>query len=347
MTNKVNFMVGSEKRFADFIKDLGKEKVAWISHTDQDGIGAVRVGNEVVKADIVKFLSYGDLNDRLVEELREAKVKKIIFSDLFIKKKEFVSKLEKFADLLIIDHHIFRDDLNSEKTVFMNAQGHCATYLVYYLFSQIQDLEKLDWVVCCACVSDFLYLENKEWMSSVYKKYGDEFELEGRYARRNGKIWDLQYKISLGIIYYSEDLKKVYDSLGSNFSDIGELADKGEEVQRELDLFLEKFELGKKEFSTGYFWEVDPKPKHKIKALLANIIAERYQDKSIILAGENSDGYFTFSARRNDLKEDMNLLLKGLTDDIEGGSGGGHVPAAGGMVPLDKKEEFIRKLMSL
>src|SRR3989344_9443308 len=200
---KPGFVVGKEKRFYDFIKNLGPEKIALISHvTDLDGVVSASVVNKVVSANVVKFVNYNELDEKLVKELKEGKFAKVIFTDLMIKNPVFIKEIEKFAEILIIDHHPAEFDYNSDKTVFINAKGYCAAYLCYYLFSKTQNLESLDWLVACACIADFQYFANRKWLQGIYQKYGDEFVVKRRMVMEKGKIWELVNILGLAIAYF-------------------------------------------------------------------------------------------------------------------------------------------------
>jgi single-stranded DNA-specific DHH superfamily exonuclease len=173
------FQAGSVKRFSDFISRLGKEKTAILSHNaDLDGIASAKIINEVIEADFIKFVSYTDLNLGLAEELSKLKVKKIIISDLYVKSGEFINTLEKFSEILIIDHHLFEKDWNSDKTVFINAKGYCAAYLCYHLFSMIKDISYYDWLAVCASITDMQWKNNIEWIKKVFIKHNEELNSE-------------------------------------------------------------------------------------------------------------------------------------------------------------------------
>ena len=70
--------IGNEEKFKEFIKNLGGSNVALVSHTDLDGITCPKVVNEIVKTDEIIFVDYTDLNDNLVEKLKEKKIGKYI-----------------------------------------------------------------------------------------------------------------------------------------------------------------------------------------------------------------------------------------------------------------------------
>ncbi len=343
---KPEFLAGNEKRFGNFISNLNdKDKIALISHcADLDGIVSAKVVNKVINADMIKFVDYEDINLELIKELKNNKIRKVVITDLSINNLEFIKETEKFADILIIDHHLFSNDLNSGKTVFMNSEGYCASYLCYYLFSKIQNIEKIDWLVVCASVSDWCYFKNKDFMKSVYAKYNDEFipTIEG--IRKSEKFWKIQDDLSLAIIYFENNARRVYDLIGEDFGDIGSLEKYISEVRKEIDENLDKFEKEKKGIKDGYFWELSTR--FGIKSYLINVISAKIKDKTLIFGNVNNDIY-TVSSRRQDGKINLPELMKKLIEGFEEANSGGHFKAAGAFVKLKNKEEFKKRLFNL
>ena len=348
---KINWLVGDEKRFADFISKLDdKDKIIALTHTDTDGITSGKIVKEVIDPDEVKFVDYVELNEDLVNELKEKGFNKIIMSDLFLNKHQrgFVDELEKFAEILIIDHHPVEVDWNSEKTVFLNAQGYCAGYLCYVLFSKIKNIEYYDWLVACASIADFQFKENGEWLDEIYLKYADEKFSDRRGDEiRKGKIWDMQIKIGQALIYFEkEGIMGVFNAIGKNgFGDIGKIGEHADEVQKEIDENLEKFDNEREEIGEVLFWEM-PDLKFGIKSVVTTIISVRNEGKTIIILKKKGD-LWTMSARRQDMKKDMNHLLNQLIEGFEGSDAGGHVPAAGGHFPEKYKKEFMKRLRNV
>ncbi len=346
--NKIELTVGSERDFSGFIMKLNeKEKVALISHTDLDGLVSAKIVDKVVDADIVEFVDYEELNDKLIEKLKKKKARYIIFTDLLIKDANFIKEIEKFADILIIDHHPFQIDFNSSKTAFLNCNGiknYCASYLCYYLFYKIENLEKFDWLAACASVADFCFIDNADWMQNVYNKYGDEYFVENGKIRKEGKIWDLMWKLTLILIYYEKNLKKVFDAINERFGEVGGLDKKAVEVQKDIDQAVELFEKKKQEIKEGYFLEIESK--FRIKSIVSNIISVKYWDKTIILGKIEGDRYY-LSARRQDWKRNIGELLEKLTSGLEGANAGGHIAAAGASFLLKDREKFLRRLRDL
>ncbi|MEI6849976.1 MAG: DHH family phosphoesterase, partial [archaeon] len=238
---KPEFIVGSEEKFLRFIRNIKKEdKVALVSHVaDLDGLASAKIVNAVVKIDVTRYVDYQEIRVGLLEELKKLKVNKIIITDLFIKDPDFVKEVEKFAELLIIDHHSFERDYNSGKTTFLNAQEFCAAYLCYYLFSKIENLERYDWLVASASVSDWCYTNNKEWMQQIYNKYKQNFEPSIQGIKKS-EFWNVVLTISRAIIYFRPKVEKVYSMIGEKFEDNKELEKYAKIIADEIEKILNK-----------------------------------------------------------------------------------------------------------
>lgn len=335
--------IGNEKKLFDFIENIKNEKVALISHIDLDGMTAAKVINCVVGAEEIKFVEYEELNKNLVEELRNKGFKKIIFTDLYIKDDGFMNALEKFADILILDHHL-APDWNSNKTVFIKGEeGFSAGYLCYSLLSKIKNLEELDWLVACSCISDFCHIKPKDWLEKIFRKYGDRLEYEGTYVRKSGKFWDLQYNISMALIYFKQnkEMKRAYDALGKDFGDIGILNKYSKEVKEEIDLVVNEFKNKKEEIKEGYFFEANPK--FAINSIVSSILSGTDIHKIFVIIQPEID-FFRVSVRRQDKEFDCNSFLQTLLKDLPDADGGGHVAAAGGHFMKKDLPEFRKRL---
>ena len=336
--------IGKEQRVFDFISKIGKSKTALISHTDLDGITSARVVNQVVKPDFIKFIDYKDLNLELVEELNKASITKIIFTDLYIKDEKLIKALEQFAEVLILDHHL-SPDWNSERTVCIRGEeGYSTGYLCYYLLSKIKDLEKIDWLVACSCVSDYCHVKPKTWLEGIYEKYGDTLEYKDDYVRQSGRIWDLQSTISLALIYFKKaGLKEAYNYIGNKFGDIGKLNKGSEVVRKEIDGAIKKFNVEKERISKGYFFDIDPD--FSTNSIISSILSGKERNKLFVLI-QRGDKNYRLSVRRQDGKLNCNEFVKKLVSGLNGADGGGHFYAAGGHF-LKKDLPEVRKRLGL
>lgn len=346
--DRPKFVVGEEKRFAQFTSKFNeKDKIALVSHVaDLDGLASAKVINEVVSPDFIKFIDYHEVDQSLIDYLKKNKVKFLIIVDIMIKDVNFIKEVEKFAEILIIDHHTFENDFNSNRTVFLNAQGYCAAYISYYLFSGIRNIEKYDWLIASASVSDWCYKENSAWMTKVYEKYRQEFipSIDGV---KKSEFYRIVLDISRAIVYFrsiEKNVDKVFTKIGSIiFGDIDDLAKYAEIVYTEIKKIRDKFEIEKVSINDGYYFEFESK--FPIKSIISTDVSESYQNKTIIILSRKNDN-LEISARRQDGKIDMNKMMQELISGFEGANAGGHFKATGGYIKLKDEEEFKRRLVN-
>ncbi len=339
---KMKLKIGQRKKALEFISNLKeKDRIVLISHNDIDGIVCAKIMNKVVNPEKIMFVNYDKFDLDLVFELKNKKFNKIIFTDINVKKRTLVQAIEKFADVLIIDHHISKD-FNSGKTVFiLGEEGYSAGYLCYDLFSKIKNLEKFDWLVACSCLSDYCHIKPQKWLEKVFVKYGDKLEYENTYVRKSGVFWDLTCKLSNSLSYFGKDLEKVYDFIGEDFGEIGDLGKYSYEVEKEIQRQIKNFEKNHEKFDLGYFLEVNPK--FKIRSVLSTILSGKEIDKFYILVQSKKDIY-GINVRRQDKKFSCVEFLGKLLKDLEETNFGGHVPAAGGWFKKEDLPEVRRRL---
>lgn len=344
---KPEFAAGSEKRFLEFVKGINKkDKVAIISDTDGDGLASAKVVSYSINVNNIYFVSHGKItkNSSLVESLIKDNVNKIIILDHSVNDLDFIKEIEEFAEILIIDHHEIRTDLNSDRTLLINSKHLCTAYICYYLFSKIRDISKLDWLVACASISDWAYFNNQDFMKGVYSKYGDKFEITKDSIKKSGFFWDLQYNISLSIIYFEAQEKKVFDFLSDDINSVKKLEKYAEPIKNEINYWVDKFEEEKEKINKMYFWEFEPK--YKVKSVVINIISNKYPDNNLIFGVVVGDNY-NISARRRNGAEDVSKLLYYLIKGFKNADSGGHIAAAGAYILLKDKDEFKKRLKNL
>ncbi|MEK6881736.1 MAG: DHH family phosphoesterase [Nanoarchaeota archaeon] len=256
----------------------------------------------------------------------------------------FVKSLEAFSEVLIIDHHLVTQDWNSDKTTFLNIQDYCAAYICYCLFSKIQDLQEFDWLAALASVSDWAYFKNQNFMKSVFKKYGDDFVVDDRGIRKSGKLWDIQWILNLALIYFFKDLKRVYDSISSNFGDIGDLEEYTEKVQEELDFIVRRFEKQKEKIKYGFFYEY--KSKFDLGSIVINVISGEHYNDLIITAYLDKE-FYKISARKQDGEINLVEYLRKMFHGLDVPTQGGHFKAAGGSIGKEDLEIFKERLKEI
>jgi oligoribonuclease NrnB/cAMP/cGMP phosphodiesterase (DHH superfamily) len=336
----IEFVIGNRKSFSSFISGIGKGKMALISHTDCDGIASARVVDLALQPDEVFFVDYKDLNQDFINKIVESKFETVVITDLFFKNKDDLKELGKKSKVLIIDHHSPDVDLNSENIVHLNSQGHCAAMIAYDLFSKVTDLTRIDWLVACACAADWLVQNDVEFLTEIYRKYNDKFEVVDGELRKTGQIWSWSNDISSGLAYFRGlNLREGYKEIGNNPGEFGNFAKAIKLVNAEIEEFRKKFKKEKKEIENGYFFELNPK--YEIKGMLISELSSLEKNKTLIFAVPTKDKIL-LSSRRQDGLVDLNKFMFDATNGI--GSGGGHKKAAGGFVKIENYSEFKKRI---
>ncbi len=338
----INYRCGNEDLFIKFIENLKPEdKIALLSHIDLDGFAAAKVLNKIINPVIIKFLHYNEINKSLLQELKELEVNKVILTDLAIDLPDFTEELEKFAEVLIIDHHEFKKDHNSNKTIFIDAKDYCAAFLCFKLVSKLKDIKELGWMVAVASVSDVCFIKTKEFIQKVYSQYSENFD-EKDY--RKGKMWDILITLSLSIIYFQKNLLEFYRRLPEDIKKIKTLEPYSSAVQKELDENLERYMKERVRIPSGWFFEVQSS--FNLESFLATKISLENPGETIVLA-HKKEGCYKISARNNRGEYNMILLLEDTTRGFKLKDSGGHIASAGASVAFENYAEFKKRLKEL
>jgi len=335
---EIKFDSGKKEEAIKFIKNLKKQdNLAIISHNDLDGLASAKVLEKISSPKLIELISYDKISS-LLPLLKRNKINKIIFLDLSLDFPGSLSSFESLAEVLIIDHHQFKNDLSSSRTTFLNAQGYCASYLCYSLFSEQSDLKELDWLVVLASLADWLYLKNTSWIIHVYEKYGENLDLK---KVQGGKFWESVLTVSDCLIYFKDNPKKAYDLINSERFDLSEITSYVLKVRQDLENNLVRFEKEKQEIPGGFFYEM--KSEYDLNSRFASLISGNNPNKTYIVSTKNSNLY-RISARRSDGKRDMSEFVKEITKDLTLINAGGHIAAAGCNVLETDYSKFKEKL---
>lgn len=320
---EIKFNSGKKEDALEFIQNLKKgDNLAIISHNDLDGLVSAKILEKISSPKLTELVSYDQISG-LVSSLKKSKINKIIFSDLSLDFPGSLSKFESLAEVLIIDHHQFKNDLSSSRTTFLNSQGYCASYICNSIFSECTDLKNLEWLVALASLSDWLYLKNTGWIKKVFEKEKEKFDPQDV---QKGKFWESVLIISDALIYFKDNPKKAYELIDSEKFDLSKISPYVQKVRRDLEYNLTSFEKEKEQIPGGFFYEM--KSEYDLNSRFASLVSGETPDKTYIISTKNNNLY-RISARRSDGKRDMSELVKYLTLDLALTNAGGHIAAAG------------------
>ncbi len=337
--NNIKLLTGSEKDFFNFISNIDdKDKVALISHTDGDGISSALAAKKVLgKIDYLELISCNlKMFSKIIPKIKKRKINKIIFADIAINGTEpEIKEIQKQADILIIDHHPYEKDINSEKIIFLKTETDIpASYTSYYLFSKISSIPS--WIPAFGLISD---LPHKYSENNAYKVFKD-FNL-----KPVQEIWRLVENIVFSLIKFKENEEQIFKILeNSNYQDIN-LENHVKDVKKEFNYYVRKFEQDREVINDTYIYYISPK--YSIKSILSTNLSLKQKDKTLVLISETDSKNLVISARRQDRKIDCGKLLKQAIKDIPDSIAGGHIPAAAGKIPKNFLNKFKENLIKI
>jgi single-stranded DNA-specific DHH superfamily exonuclease len=344
-------------RFTEFCMSIGKnEKVMVIHHTDADGISSgvitVKALEQIVgkKPESILPYDYGTDNmDRaFLTKVKEEKADRIIMVDVGIdSNQEFVRELERLCDrLMIIDHHKLVHDFNSETTVLVKAEkissvpasAYANAKLCFDLFSKLTNITSLDWLACVGITGDMAIKQWGVFCPTVLKKHGLHQADIDKIVWMVGAVEILAFDTLEELqkeFYKTKSPKELLKSTFFSYLD---------QYQSLVAEWEEKYEtkvISNPAIELNWFTIKTP---YRIKSALANQVSQKNPEKTIIIFQEFEAGSLGFSARRQDGKIKMNDLLETAIEGIPSARAGGHAPAAAGGIPVEYREQFLKKL---
>jgi len=305
---------------------------------------------------IISYTTY-EITEEIIEYFKKNNIKKAIFTDLSIDvKPEMVKKAEENIELLIIDHHQYQYDLNSERTIFIHASEinkeidsskYPASKLVYDLFSELTDLEDLDWISVIGLISDMGYNTWKDFCDNILKKY----KIETKETIFRTQIGKAKGTLSTALMFTDIKTEKILKILeeAKNYNDIinnDYLKKLQKKANEELNKWIENRNKAEK-YDRLVIYEI--KPKLHISSTLSTILSmEFFKDKTLIVITDISGTQeLIISARDQSRKINLNEFLKEATKDLPESTAGGHIPAAGAKIRREDLEKFKENIKIL
>ena len=335
------FLQGSKKEFFDFISK--EDKIGILTHNDLDGIASAIFLEEILKSkdlkpDFVEFLEYKPEVFRNAVENKE--VDKLFVSDLNLDEfKEDFKFIKTRCDLFLIDHHLYSDDLKKEKKVIKSDSYDCSAFVLYDLMKNfVKDYEKFNWLVCAAMVSDVSYKkkENFEFIQENYSETREEKIIESIPGKISQKIYS-------ALIYFEDDLRKVYDLVY-----LGEIS-KFDEINKKVNNLLAELIEEYKNKSTFYprkklhFYFFDRELPSKFVSLISTKLSLKEQDETFVVACY-AKKFIKISARDQSGKVNVSDLLRFSIESLEDATAGGHFKAAAANIRAEDLEKFRKNL---
>ncbi len=333
-------------RVLGFLKNLNRgDRILIVFHRDADGLCSAVIAREALERiglDSDIMVSHLE-NTAKLKALAKSEYTALIFLDLALDhlKGGFWNAEQK---ALLIDHHPFHKNLNSKNVVHFNShffsEGYLpASYLTYKIFSELADIKEFEWISVLGTIADYGYDDCRDLLDK-YISVSEKKEMFGtKYGKAAGMINGASFFLGF---------EKMADIL-SSASGIDEFI-RNRRIGRYYEKFSREIESLKKEFfekaeKTGkvYFAHIESKIDRIQSSLLTRLSTENPEKVLIIfhkaknnikLSGRAQTGY------------DLGRIFKKAAE-FAGGSGGGHKPAAGAMIPAENIEKFRKKVAEM
>ncbi len=329
-----------------FLKGLAKkDKILVVYHRDADGLCSAVITREA----LARIGLESDLMVTHLEETPElkslplTKYNILIFLDLALDhlKGRFWNVDQK---VLIVDHHPFHSNLNSKQVVhfnnhFFNEKYQPVSYLSYKIFSELADLKDIEWISVLGTIADYGYDDCKDLLDKYIK------------VKEKKEMFDTKYGKAAGMIS-GDSFFLGFDNMAEILIESGNVDEflSNKKIGVYYEKYMEEVERLKKEFwktaekeGNAYFAHIESKIDRIQSPLLTQISSEN-PDK-IMIVYHKVDGNFKISGRAQTGYDLGEIFMKAA--EFAGGSGGGHKPAAGALVPAASFDKFKKKVIEM
>jgi single-stranded DNA-specific DHH superfamily exonuclease len=347
LENKVEYLIGKEQDFYDFLDGITKkDKVAIVSHIDLDGISSAIFLQEIlnskgIKPKILGFTEYSaGMFSKFLKEFKNKKITKIFMSDIAEESDyENFEKLKNEFSVFLIDHH--PSENKTKDKVLKTKSEHCAAWIIYNLGSKITNLEKWKTLVCATMITEFSY--NNENNFNFLKQNFPDLNKDNLMDSEPG---NLSETINAGITYFKGNERKIFDLVLKGKTKKLEKYHKiiQKEIQNLIDEFKKKAEFYPEKNLYFYY----AKPKFSLTSAVATILSLEFNDKTIIIASDVKDdnNFIKVSSRNQSGKVNLNELMKKGIAGLENASAGGHIMASAGRFLKKDLEKFKQNILA-
>lgn len=342
-------------RWDKFVQNLSSDDhIAVIYDADSDGVAAAVIIAKMVQrvrgrgVDLALCREGDDytVTPLMIDKLKKKGITKIITVDLALDEdRRCIKTLNKFAELVIIDHHPVYPQFKgvwSKRILLLKPQllfGHpdpakyASAKLCYDLAARAVPVTDLDWLAAIGIIGDCATSLWKDFLHELFDRYALS-EKEDWFNTSLGKISALMASVEA---YNTKCISQCFCMLynATSFTDlvVSPLSRYTKPVDREIDLYLKNApQLG---IVSADFLFLEITPKYRIKSALSTLLGQKMKNKTVVVA-DVSGQIISVSTRRNDYTIPMNTIIEKAIEGLENARGGGHIPAAAAR--MDKKD---------
>lgn len=341
------YVLGSEKVFYDFIDSLSKDdKIGIITHVDLDGLASGIFLQKILEFKGLEpaFMEFFVYRSDILEPLLERDFDVLFFTDWNADNfPDYLDKLRKKVKVLVVDHHPLNEELEDKSNIIKTISGYCSAHALFDLADKknLFNTKEWIWLVCSAIIMDYIFNneENSKFLEECYPGI-DKNDIWNSEPGKTGQI------IGNSLIYYRDDIKKVYDLVLEK--DFDELRKDNDLVEEEISKWVEKFKTDGEYFPEKKLHFYVGGPKYPVASVIATKLSdEDFKDDTVVFVSDSNtqEGFVKLSARNQTGKINLSKILKKSIEGFEDSSAGGHVKASAGNFPKKYLGEFKKRLL--
>lgn len=345
-------MKGKEefKKFINNIKPT--DKIILTYDKDGDGVSAVTIAKVALQRFGLETETFpferANIED-FIRHIENEKATHVIVFDISAEQYPIIFESLPKTKFMIIDHHKRYGSFKEVVIIKPNDVGYQkepANYptarLSYTLFSEIAEIEDLDWISAVGIISDASYKQWKTFVDKAMKKKKWEIA-ESIYESVPGQIAAMinaSNAIEESRITEALEIMLTLDPKKILASDLEKLSKK---VWAEVRKIAAQAEKKENVSHDGKLVMVEVRSKYKVTGFVSNLVSRKYHD-SVCIVMTPSEGWVKISARCQSGEVAVNDLLIKSVEGFEDAKAGGHRPAGGAIIRQKDYAKFKKRI---
>jgi single-stranded DNA-specific DHH superfamily exonuclease len=340
------------EKLQDFLKAERFKKGLLLYHGDADGICSAALLLKFFKGFVYSPRKGPYVGEDFVKIVMDKKPDLLVFLDLPVdqewkKLRGFLREIPGLR-IVIIDHHIYEKDLNSERVLHINPRfrkkgvylpAACMVYRILEGFGK--EVRPLIWVAALGVIGDYGWEGCEDLLEECREIYPNLLKGEPPKSKLGEGADIIASVVTLkGLSGVAECLKVLMSSEGfEGFESNKRLQDWKREMDDEFQIVVDDFKRKKEYFEKEKLIVYEIKSGLNLTSMLATYFGDKYPDKTVVIKKASGDEW-KVSLRSQDNRINLSKILKKCVKGI--GSGGGHERAAAALVK--DWDKFLKRL---
>ena len=340
------------EKLSSFLNTGGKKYLYY--HRDQDGVCSAALLSKFYPGFRAVAKRGPNFSDEAMRIMVDNSPAVMVFLDLPVD--QDAKSLRKFqkrvpsARIVIIDHHLYEKDMNSESIVHINPLFksrvyQSASYLVYNILKKLHgnDVKRFAWMAMIGAIGDYDLSGSRDLEKECRKNFPHLLGKDPKNSELAKASGLLGAAITLKAWKGADEALKILTKAEKyeDFSSVTSFRKYKEEVDEEFKRTIEKAQ--KEEFPEYNLLIFRIETDLSLVSRTANFLSDKNHNK-IIIVRKKSNSQWKFSVRYQAGKINLGELVKKAIGGI--GAGGGHPRAAAGITKKWKvfREKFLKEI---